>query len=143
MTIKFLIPVLFSVTILSAVAVASPSSEEWFSGYGEAKLEAFEQEKYLLIIFTGPWCGPCKHRKAIFELPEFDEPISDKFVILELDYNDAVSLARAVELDTLWATFHVWAVPHLVLAETHRLNDTIEIRPYYATSGMDITKPVD
>lgn len=73
-----------------AVACIAPAfaADGWLSDLDEAKKAAAEQNKNILIEFTGSdWCPPCMAlKKNVMSKEEFTGPASEQFVLLELDY---------------------------------------------------------
>ncbi|MEM1085898.1 MAG: thioredoxin family protein [Verrucomicrobiota bacterium] len=62
--------------------------EGWTSDFEAAKKQAAEENKDLLIDFTGSdWCGWCiKLNEEVFQHDEFKSGVKDKYVLVELDY---------------------------------------------------------
>ncbi len=75
-------------TILVACVVPCMAAEGWLSDMEEAKKQAAEQGKYLLIEFTGTdWCNPCKVLHAtVLGKKEFMDEAAKRFVPVQLDY---------------------------------------------------------
>ncbi len=73
-----------------AVACIAPAfaADGWLSDMDEAKKAAAEQNKNILIEFTGSdWCPPCMAlKKNVMSKEEFTKPASEQFVLLELDF---------------------------------------------------------
>jgi protein disulfide-isomerase len=81
----------FLLTIASLVAftTASMASESgWLHDYEAAKKQAKEQNKPILINFTGTdWCGWCiKIEKEIFSKDEFKAYAKENLVLMEVDF---------------------------------------------------------
>ncbi|MEO0651634.1 MAG: thioredoxin family protein [Planctomycetota bacterium] len=79
----------FALSALAATpALAAPSGDEWFADYDEALAAAKEQEKDLLVDFTGSdWCGWCiKLDNEVFSHDEFLTGVADDFVLVKLDF---------------------------------------------------------
>lgn len=79
------------ISFLVALALTGPllaAGEGWTHDYDAAKKQAAEQDKSLLIDFTGSdWCGWCiKLDKEVFQHDAFKEGVKDKFVLVELDF---------------------------------------------------------
>ncbi|MBR5887573.1 MAG: thioredoxin family protein [Akkermansia sp.] len=60
---------------------------EWLTDITEAKSEAANSGKAILVNFTGSdWCGYCiRMRQDVLDKPEFATYAEDKFVLLEVD----------------------------------------------------------
>lgn len=73
-----------------AVACIAPAfaAEGWLSDMDAAKKAAADQNKNILIEFTGSdWCPPCMAlKKDVMSKDEFTKPAAEQFVLLELDY---------------------------------------------------------
>ncbi len=63
-------------------------ADGWMSDFEAAKKKAADENKSLLVDFTGSdWCGWCiRLRKEVFEHDTFADGVADKFVLVELDY---------------------------------------------------------
>jgi len=75
----------------SCAAMLSPvfaGGEGWTSDFAAAKKQAADENKSLLVDFTGSdWCGWCiKLNEEVFQHDPFKEGVKDKFVLVELDY---------------------------------------------------------
>lgn len=81
--------------ILAAACAASlgftsafAGGEGWTHDFAAAKKQAAEENKDLLIDFTGSdWCGWCiKLNEEVFSHDPFKEGVKDKFVLVEIDF---------------------------------------------------------
>jgi thioredoxin-related protein len=61
---------------------------EWSTDFSSAKKKAKEENKYILLNFSGSdWCIPCiRMHKEIFESKEFEDLAKDKLVLLKADF---------------------------------------------------------
>jgi len=77
----------FSVAALG-LGSALAGGEGWTHDFEAAKKKAADENKALLIDFTGSdWCGWCiKLNEEVFQHDEFKSGVKDKFVLVELDY---------------------------------------------------------
>ncbi len=76
-------------SFIVAVSVAPcMAAEGWLCDMAEAKKQAAEQNKGILIEFTGTdWCNPCKVLHAtVLSKKEFMDEAGKSFVLLQLDY---------------------------------------------------------
>lgn len=82
---KFLITVA-SLMAFSAASMAAESG--WLHDYEAAKKQAKEENKPILINFTGTdWCGWCiKIEKEIFSKEEFKAYAKENLVLMEVDF---------------------------------------------------------
>ncbi len=60
----------------------------WLGDFKEAKIEAVQQHKLILINFSGSdWCGPCiRLRKEILESATFENYAADHLVLVRADF---------------------------------------------------------
>ena len=64
------------------------ASEGWLTDFEAAKVKASEEQKSLLLDFTGSdWCGWCiKLDKEVFSQQAFKDFAADSLVLVELDF---------------------------------------------------------
>ena len=64
------------------------SSSLWLSNIDQAKKEATESHKNILVNFSGSdWCGPCiRMHKEIFESEAFTKYAPDNLVLVNADF---------------------------------------------------------
>ena len=64
------------------------SATPWLSDFEQAKSEAVQAHKFILINFSGSdWCAPCiRMEKEIFESGDFDNYASQKLVLVRADF---------------------------------------------------------
>lgn len=72
----------------TAAAPGAKDVFKWETDFELAKKRAKEENKSILIDFTGSdWCGWCiKLNKEVFSTPEFQEFAAKKLIMVELDY---------------------------------------------------------
>jgi len=60
----------------------------WMGNFNEAKKQAANSHKEILINFSGSdWCGPCiRLRKEILESPGFEKYAADNLVLVRADF---------------------------------------------------------
>lgn len=75
-------------TISALIAPFAFASEGWETNMDAAKKKAAEENKGLLIEFTGSdWCGPCINmKKTVLVKDEFLNAAQKGFVLVELDF---------------------------------------------------------
>lgn len=81
--------ILITVASLVALSAASMAAESgWLHDYEAAKKQAKEENKPILINFTGTdWCGWCiKIEKEIFANEEFKAYAKENLVLMEVDF---------------------------------------------------------
>lgn len=61
---------------------------EWGTDYSAAQKKAKEENKYILLSFSGSdWCIPCiRLHKEIFESKEFTDLANEKLVLIQADF---------------------------------------------------------
>lgn len=64
------------------------SSQNWLTNFEEAKQEASNTDKNIVIVFQGSdWCAPCiKLDKEIWSTTEFQSISKDHFVMVQADF---------------------------------------------------------
>ena len=71
-----------------AMAPVSAEDTNWMVDFDAAKTKAVQEEKSLLVNFTGSdWCGWCiRLVEEVFSKDAFEKGVEDKFVLVELDF---------------------------------------------------------
>ena len=89
-TLAFIVLVMLS---LSATAQEDTSQLNWFTNLDEAKDVAKEENRPILVYFTGSdWCPPCKALKSdFFETEEFSAR-AENLVLVMIDYPRRVDI---------------------------------------------------
>lgn len=84
MKLKLIIPI---ISVLTA-PLSFGAGDSWMTNFEAAKKKAADENKSLLIDFTGSdWCGWCiKLNEEVFQHEAFDKGVADTFVLVELDY---------------------------------------------------------
>jgi thiol:disulfide interchange protein len=69
-------------------AAESAAPAEWLTSYEEALAKAGEQNRTILINFTGSdWCPPCMAlEREVFSTSQFEEYAAQHLVLLEIDF---------------------------------------------------------
>ena len=64
------------------------TAQEWSSSFSDAVTKAKEQDKYILLVFSGSnWCAPCiKLDTEIWQSSEFKEYAEKKLVLYKADF---------------------------------------------------------
>jgi thioredoxin-related protein len=117
---------------LCTTGAALAASDGWTEDFAAAKKQAAEENKHLLINFTGSdWCGWCiKLKDEAFDHAAFKEGVADKFVLVELDYpRDKSKLSEATieQNEKLKDKYVIQGYPTIIAADA-------EGKPY-ATTG--------
>ncbi|MCF8362762.1 MAG: thioredoxin family protein [Prolixibacteraceae bacterium] len=81
---------LFYILMFVAITSGGNGNEhtKWMGKYSEAERVAREEDKPLLLFFSGSdWCKPCiKLKKYIVDTKQFQELASNKFVLYNADF---------------------------------------------------------
>jgi thiol-disulfide isomerase/thioredoxin len=128
------------VLLLGFVALpARASAKDWLHEFDEAVAAAKQQDKDILIDFSGTdWCGPCQQLwDQTLSQPEFIELASRRFVLLDIDdlANKPMPKGRKARYEALQKRYGIQAFPTVVLATADGL-------PYAATGLVkDLKNP--
>lgn len=78
--------ILLGFLIFSGINIAS--GQEWHTNFEEAKKIAKENDKNIILVFSGSdWCAPCiKLEIEILETKEFQEYAKEHYVLLKADF---------------------------------------------------------
>ncbi len=70
------------------LAMLLGASTEWLTNFDQAKMTAANEQKYILLNFSGSdWCGPCiKMKKEVFESNAFQSLAQEKLVLVRADF---------------------------------------------------------
>ena len=76
---------LFGLLVLLPFTVCS---QNWEPDFDEALVKAAEQDKHMLLVFSGSdWCAPCiKLNRTIWQSEEFKRYANQKFVLYKADF---------------------------------------------------------
>ncbi|MCB9190530.1 MAG: thioredoxin family protein [Flavobacteriales bacterium] len=93
---KNLMIIMFLAVGISATAQEHKSTLDWNTNLMTAVDKAIEQEKPILLFFTGSdWCGWCKRLQAeAFYKPEFEKWAKENVVLMELDFPRRTPIAE-------------------------------------------------
>ena len=113
---------MFAKTLFPAVlaAIVLPAfGAEWLTDFEAAKQKAAAEHKPIIMDFTGSdWCGACMHlHSSIFEKPEFDAFVKDKFILLEIDcpHGDKMPAEEKARNEALVESYSVHAFPTVLV----------------------------
>ena len=130
-TVKWVI----AASIFLALQAANLQADEiWLTDVAAATKMAKEQDKDLLLLFTGSdWCPPCKKlEEEVFSKPDFLQEAQQQFVFVVFDFPKEKELpAKLAEQNKNWAKrFGIEGYPTVVLADQ-------EQRPFGITGYRD------
>lgn len=114
------------------------ANDHWREDVATAVSQAREQQKDLLLLYTGSdWCPPCKMlEKEVFAEDDFYTRIGDHFVLVKFDYPREIEQSDALrQQNSEWAEkYGIAGYPTIVLADA-------QLRPYgitgYQPGGVD------
>ena len=88
--------VMVAAVALSAGAFAA---EGWLTDFEKAKAQAKEQNRHMLIDFSGSdWCGWCiRLDKEVFQKQEFKDYAKDNLVLLLVDWPQRAANSKEVQ----------------------------------------------
>ncbi len=139
----------FLITVASLVAfsAASMAAESgWLTDYEAAKKQAKEENKPILINFTGTdWCGWCiKIEKEIFSKDEFKAYAKENLILMEVDFPKKKEQSDEVKAQNkkLDKEFKIEGYPTIFLidSEGKKLSEDIGYREGGAQAYVDHLK---
>lgn len=103
----------------AATATAATDVFKWETDFEVAKKRAKDENKDLLLDFTGSdWCGWCiRLNKEVFDKPAFKEYAAKKLVMVELDFprKKKLSAKETEQNEKLAKEFDVSGFPSVIL----------------------------
>ncbi|MFC0181716.1 Thioredoxin-like [Pseudarcicella hirudinis] len=77
-----------SLILITLFSTLLSFSEEWKLDFEEAKIEAAQSHKYVLLNFSGSdWCIPCiKLKKNVFESDKFMRFAAENLILVRADF---------------------------------------------------------
>lgn len=131
---------------LLAAPVRSQAADEkkegatWFTDYDKAQAAAKEQNKVVMLDFTGSdWCPPCMQlKKTVFNSPEFSKFAAEKLIPVEVDFPEKKKLPEAQQKanDALATKFKVESYPTVILVD-QKGKELLRLDGYDGSSGKD------
>ena len=81
-------PISLLVAVIIFASFTTGSGTTWYTNFEEAKSEASQTKKYILLNFSGSdWCAPCIRLKSeIFSSEKFLEFAGDNLVLANADF---------------------------------------------------------
>jgi thioredoxin-related protein len=99
----------------------SARGAEWLTDLKAAKAAAKEQNKVIVMDFTGSdWCPFCKNLKAkVLDTPEFEKLAREKLVLLEVDFprKNPLSKKQQKANDKLFDKYGIQMYPTLLITD--------------------------
>jgi protein disulfide-isomerase len=97
-----------AVACLPVVAAEQATSVAWRTNLDQAKVEAAQSRKFLLVHFTTKTCGPCRLLdQQVFGQPHVGPAIEQNFVPVRLDADENPAIAKMFQVDRVPAEFVV------------------------------------
>ena len=114
------ISALFAAVLLGTVS--TQASEGWLTRYEEALAAAKQQDRLILVNFTGSdWCPPCiKFKNEVLSAEAFQQHAQAGLVLLELDFPRRTQLPeeQRAHNQELAKRFDVEAFPTVLLLDS-------------------------
>lgn len=111
-------------TILTTLTLSFSSlAQNWLLDINEAKQQAKEENKTIIIVFQGSdWCGPCmKLEDKIWKNEKFIEHSKNKYVLLQADFprkrSNRLSKEQATHNKKLADRYKLKSFPYVVLVD--------------------------
>ncbi len=120
--------------LLACASLGTAAEGEWLHDYKAAKAQAAEQNKPILINFTGSdWCGWCiKLEKEVFKKEEFQKYAKKHLVLMEVDFPNKKEQSEEVkeQNEKLDKQFKIEGYPTVFLidAEEKKISEDIGYR---------------
>jgi thioredoxin-related protein len=114
---------LFATLLLFALTLGlRAEGDAWLTDFSAAKKKAAEENKRVLMLFTGSdWCPYCiKWEKELFSTKEFLDYAKNNLVLLMVDFPNKKKLPKAQERanDALLDKFNVEEYPTVILLDS-------------------------
>jgi len=105
----------------AGVCQARSESVEWFTDAEAAQAKAKEENKLVLLDFTGSdWCMWCKRLKRdVFDKPEFAQFAQSRLILVEVDFPRQKPLSEAQQQANarLEKTYRINSYPTIILLD--------------------------
>lgn len=94
----------------------------WLTDFDRAQTQAREENKMLLILFTGSdWCPPCiMLERQVFSQPKFAEYAAQNLVLLEVDFprTKKLSAEQTAANEKLAKRFGIYGFPTVIVLDS-------------------------
>lgn len=120
---------------LALSPLAGATGDTWLSDVSEARKQAAESGKWVLVLFTGSnWSGPCiEMEREVFRRDNFVKGVSKKLVLSRIDIpQDESTLPddQLLQANSLQEAYRVDGYPTVILTDA-------EGRPFAKTGYLD------
>ena len=87
-SIKVVLVVLFAIGLMSMKLNSLSESDNWLKSIEEAKVLALDQQKPILLVFSGSdWCRPCiMQHQRVFGSDKFKEYAQENLILVQVDF---------------------------------------------------------
>src|SRR5690606_26472308 len=113
---------ILSALMAFSVVAASAADGAWLTDFNKAKQQAKQENKAVLLDFTGSdWCPPCKKlAKDVFSTQEFKDFAKGKLVLVEVDFPSQKKLSDEQKQanEKLKEEFKIRAYPTIVVLDS-------------------------
>lgn len=114
--------------LIAGVALASTTPKGWLDDLDEAKKQAKESGKPIMVLFTGSdWCPPCMaFKKEVVDKKKFTSQASQKVVLLYVDIpNKGLTAEKKAANQKLLRAYGVQGVPTRLLLDAEGNQKTV------------------
>ena len=112
---------LFLVVCAGICQTVRSENVEWFTDAAAAQAKAKEQDKLVLLDFTGSdWCIWCKKlKREVFDKPEFAQFAQSRLVLVEVDFPQHKTLPKAQQQanSQLDKTYGISSYPTIIVLD--------------------------
>jgi thioredoxin-related protein len=114
-----IVRVLLLLCAAAFITATARAEASWLTDYEQAKQQAKNNHKLLLIDFTGSdWCGWCiRLRREVFSKPEFQQYANKNLVLMEVDFPRGKEQTRDVRMQNqnLAMQYNIEGFPTIVV----------------------------
>jgi thioredoxin-related protein len=111
----------FKVAVAAVACLMPATAAEWMTDFAAAKEKAVQENKAVLVDFTGSdWCHFCiVLRRRVLDTPAFADYGADKFVYLEVDLPRTTRLPKELmeQNNALVKAYGVGGFPTVILLD--------------------------
>ena len=111
----------FKIAVAAVACIMPATAAEWMTDFAAAKEKAVQENKAVLVDFTGSdWCHFCiVLRRRVLDTPAFEDYGADKFVYLEVDLPRTIRLPKELmeQNNALVKAYGVGGFPTVILLD--------------------------